>query len=275
MKKPKETICYLRAVQEERRRYLIRQLLAESPQYQNLTLPAGAQEQKNLLRALMNVRPPQPVGQEFLKVQDEYLSAERDALGAVNGDALPPLLSDSRLALWQGDITTLAVDAIVNAANSALLGCFCPLHGCVDNLVHSKSGIELRLECQKIMKAQGHDEPAGQAKITPAFNLPSRYVLHTVGPIIRGGVTQEDRELLASCYRSCLNLAAENGLKSVAFCCISTGEFHFPNEEAAEIAVGTVKRFLQADNQIQRVIFNVYQDTDLLIYRRLLGEDQC
>ena len=185
--------------QEERRRYLIRELLAENPQYQGSSIPAGPREQKNLLRALMNVRPPKPVGEAFLKVQDAYLSAERDALGVVDGTALPPLCSDNRLVLWQGDITTLAADAIVNAANSALRGCFCPLHSCIDNMIHSRSGIQLRLTCDAMMNAQGHDEPTGQAKITPAYNLPSRYVLHTVGPIIRGAVTKEDRDQLASC----------------------------------------------------------------------------
>lgn len=260
--------------QEEKLAYLIRELLAESGQYQDIAIPAQPQAKKDLLRALMNVRPPKPIGDDFLKIQDEYLAAERDALGVVDGNALPSLSSDSRLVLWQGDITTLAVDAIVNAANSALRGCFCVLHSCIDNIIHSRSGIQLRLKCDEIMTAQGHDEPTGQAKITPAYNLPSRYVLHTVGPIITGPLRERDREALACCYRSCLELAAEHGLKSIAFCCISTGEFHFPNEKAAKIAVETVKGFLQTDHQIQRVIFNVFQDTDLKIYRALLGEDR-
>lgn len=261
--------------QAERRGYLIRELLAENPQYQHSAIPAGPQGQKDLLRALMNVRPPKPIGDDFLKIQDEYLSAERDALGVTDANALPPLSADHRLVLWQGDITTLAVDAIVNAANSALRGCFRVLHACIDNAIHSKSGIQLRLKCDEIMNAQGHDEPTGQAKITPAYNLPSRYVLHTVGPVVRGKVSREEQEQLASCYRSCLDLAVENGLKSVAFCCISTGEFHFPNQEAAVIAVETVRDFLQKDSRIKRVVFNVYKDADLLIYRGLLGEDLC
>lgn len=260
---------------EEQRSYLIRELLAENPQYHNITIPSDPLEQKNLLRALMNVRPPKPISENFLKVQDEYLSAERDQMGVVDGELLPVLRSDNRLVLWQGDITTLKVDAIVNAANSALRGCFCVLHSCIDNIVHSRSGIQLRLTCDAIMNAQGHDEPTGQAEITPAFNLPSRYVLHTVGPIIHGRVTRKDKELLASCYRSCLKLAAENSLKSVAFCCISTGEFHFPNQDAAEIAVKTVQDFLKQDTSIERVIFNVFKDTDLAIYRKILGVDQC
>lgn len=256
--------------QEERREYLIRELLSESPRYQSMAVPAEEREQKNLLRVLMNVRPPKPIGDAFLEIQDEYLSAERDALGVIDGDALLPVPSDSRLVLWQGDITTLAADAIVNAANSALRGCFCALHSCIDNIIHSKSGIQLRLKCDELMNAQGHDEPTGQAKITPGYNLPSRYVIHTVGPIITGPLRERDCEALASCYRSCLELAAEHGLQSIAFCCISTGEFHFPNDKAAEIAVNTVKAFLQKDSRIQRVIFNVFKDIDLQIYCRLL-----
>ena len=260
---------------EEQRRYLIRELLGENAQYQNIVIPENTQEQKNLLRALMNVRPPTPLKEEFLPVQDAYLSAERDMAGVIDGSALPSLHSDARLVLWQGDITTLKVDAIVNAANSGMRGCFRPLHSCIDNIVHSKSGIQLRLYCDELMNRQGYEEPAGQAKITPAFNLPSRYVLHTVGPIIEGRVTRHDRELLASCYRSCLELAAENHLESVAFCCISTGVFHFPNQGAAEIAVKTVKDFLNGQSSIKRVIFNVFKDTDQQIYRKLLGPDQA
>lgn len=258
---------------EEQRRYLIRELLAESAQYQNIVIPEDTQGQKDLLRALMNVRPPMPIGQDFLTVQDEYLSVERDLEGVVDVHSLPSLRRDERLVLWQGDITTLNADAIVNAANSGMRGCFRALHSCIDNIVHSKSGIQLRLYCDEMMNQQGYEEPTGRAKITPAFNLPSRYVLHTVGPIIEGRVAQRDRELLASCYRSCLELAAENGLNSVAFCCISTGVFHFPNRDAAEIAVKTVADFLQAPSSIQQVVFNVYKDTDKRIYRELLGPD--
>lgn len=259
---------------EERRIYLIRELLAEDARYAGAAIPDGAAEQEKLLRALMNVRPPRPIGAEFLKVQDEYLRAERDLRGVVDAEAMPALPSDPRMALWQGDITTLKADAIVNAANSALLGCFYPLHGCIDNIVHTRSGVQLRLLCSEIMAKQGHEEPAGRAKITPAFNLPSRYILHTVGPIISGRVTQRDRELLASCYRSCLELAAANGCRSVAFCCISTGEFHFPNELAAQIAVDAVRDFLDAHDGL-RVIFDVYKDLDLEIYRNLLKAGKC
>ena len=259
----------------EQRIYLIRELLTEDPQYHNIIIPSDALEQKQLLRALTNIRPSKPIDEDFLRIQDEYLAAERDQLGIVDGELLPSLPCDSRLVLWQGDITTLKADAIVNAANSALRGCFCPLHSCIDNIIHSRSGIQLRIYCDKIMSAQGYDEPTGQAKITPAYNLPSKYILHTVGPIIYGRVTRKDKELLASCYRSCLELADKSALKSVAFCCISTGEFHFPNQEAAEIAVKTVRDFLQGNTGIDRVIFNVFKDTDFEIYRSLLGEDQC
>ena len=259
---------------EEQRRYLIRELLAEDAQYKSIVIPEDAQGQKDLLRALMNVRPAMPIGEDFLAVQDEYLSAERDMAGVVDSNALLPLCSDERLVLWQGDITTLKVDAIVNAANSGMRGCFRALHSCIDNIVHSKSGIQLRLYCDELMNRQGYEEPTGQAKITPAYNLPSRYVLHTVGPIIEGRVTRHDRELLASCYRSCLELAAENCLESVAFCCISTGVFHFPNQEAAEIAVKTVTDFLKTQTSIKKVIFNVFKDTDKQIYRSILGADR-
>lgn len=176
--------------------------------------------------------------------------------------------------LWQGDITTLHCDAIVNAANSGMTGCYVPNHRCIDNCIHTFAGIQLRLACEEMMEKQGHEEPTGQAKITPAFNLPCKYILHTVGPIIYGKLRQKDCELLASCYRSCLNLAAENGLESVAFCCISTGEFHFPNEKAAEIAVETVQEFLQKKTSVKKVIFNVFKDTGREIYKHLLISDE-
>lgn len=256
---------------QEQRIYLIQELLAEEAEYKNIPIPADEQKQKDLLRSLMNVRMPKPVSQDFLKIQDEYLQKERDMRGIVESAELPSVPGDPRLVLWQGDITTLRADAIVNAANSALLGCFHPLHTCIDNIIHSRSGIQLRLLCDKMMKAQGHEEPIGTAKITPAFNLPSKYILHTVGPIIYGPVTRQNCIELASCYRSCLELAVENGCQSIAFCCISTGEFHFPNEKAAETAVQTVRSFLNERQQNIRVIFNVFKDADLCIYQKLLG----
>ncbi len=248
-------------------------LLEELPEYrqQAAAFPSEETAQRRLLRSLMNVRPPMPLSPDFLALQDELLSAEREKKGVVNGDTLPATAAHPQIAIWQGDITRLKVDAIVNAANSALLGCFCPCHGCIDNAIHSAAGLQLRDECNRLMTAQGHPEPNGKAKLTGGYNLPARYVLHTVGPIIRDRVTGRDRAELASCYCSCLELAAEQGLQSVAFCCISTGEFHFPNQEAAEIAVKTVTDFLQAPTSIQRVIFNVFKDLDAQIYRDLFG----
>ena len=206
---------------------------------------------------------------EFLRVQDEYLRAELEAKGITDVDSLTPVRRG--LYIWRGDITTLRCGAIVNAANSGMTGCYVPNHRCIDNCIHSYAGVELREYCAELMRSQGHEEPTGGAKITPAYNLPCRYVLHTVGPIISGRVTRRDEELLASCYRSCLKLAAENGLESVAFCCISTGEFHFPNERAAEIAVKTVEEFMQKESSVRKVIFNVFKDRDEEIYRKLLG----
>ena len=259
---------------EERRIYLIRELLAEDG-YKGISIPDSLSEKRLLLRSLMNVRMPKPISREFLRVQDEYLQYERDKRGVTDGAKLPSIPRDSRLVLWQGDITTLKVDAIVNAANSGMLGCFHPLHSCIDNIVGTRSGIQLRLYCYDIMNKQGHEEPTGQAKITPAFNLPSKYILHTVGPIIYGPVSEQDCEALASCYRSCLKLAVENDCRSIAFCCISTGEFHFPNEKAAEIAVQTVTSFLTTQKPDIRVIFNVFKDVDLHIYQKLLGVSRC
>lgn len=261
--------------QTERRRFLLSRLLAEAPEYRQLAVPDDAAGQKQLLRALLNVRPPRDASPEFLQVQDEYLRAELAQKGVTVLESLTPAArcGEAALYLWQGDITTLQCDAIVNAANSGMTGCYCPNHGCIDNAIHTYAGVQLRLACAEIMDRQRHPEPTGQAKITTAFNLPCRYVLHTVGPIIHGRVTQQDRALLASCYRSCLELAAENGLESVAFCCISTGEFHFPNQLAAEIAVQTVKEFLQTPTSIKKVIFNVFKDMDKKIYERLLRTD--
>lgn len=255
--------------QTERRRFLIDALLDERPEYREARAPADGEEQRLLLRALMNVRMARKCSAEFLRVQDEYLRAELEAKGITDVDSLTPVRRG--LYIWRGDITTLRCGAIVNAANSGMTGCYVPNHRCIDNCIHSYAGVELREYCAELMRSQGHEEPTGGAKITPAYNLPCRYVLHTVGPIISGRVTRRDEELLASCYRSCLKLAAENGLESVAFCCISTGEFHFPNERAAEIAVKTVEEFMQKESSVRKVIFNVFKDRDEEIYRKLLG----
>ena len=257
--------------QSERRLFLIQSLLWERPSCQKQIIPTDSERQRILLRGLMNVRNPHPVSPEFLETQDTYLWEETAKKGITDIRDLPPM--QPGLYLWQGDITTLKCDAIVNAANSGLTGCYTPNHRCIDNAIHTYAGVELRLACEAIIRAQGHPEPTGRAKITPAFNLPCKYVLHTVGPIIGSQVTDRDKALLASCYRSCLELAAMYDLESVAFCCISTGEFHFPKDLAAEIAVGTVKEFLKQQTSVKKVIFNVFKDLDKQIYRRLLGEN--
>ncbi len=254
--------------QGQRLDFLIRCLLNENEEYKNIEIPAGQPDKRRLLRSLMNVRPPVPASEEFLKVQDAYLQERLAERGVTEPENLTPV--QPGIYLWQGDITTLAADAIVNAANSRMLGCFVPCHGCIDNAIHTYAGTQLRMECARIMAGQRKEEATGKAKITKAYNLPCRYVMHTVGPIIYGTVTKTDCELLAGCYRSCLELAAAYGLKSVAFCCISTGEFHFPNELAAEIAIQTVRTWQQQNSNRIEVIFNVFKDSDYEIYKRLL-----
>ena len=254
--------------QEERRVFLLRYLLGERAEYAGIAVPSAAGEQRRMLRSLMNVRPAEPIGADLLAVQDEYLRGEVQRRGVT--DAAELAADAEGLCLWQGDITTLRCGAIVNAANSGMTGCYIPCHGCIDNAIHTYAGVQLRLECARIMSAQGHAEPTGRAKITPAYNLPCRYVLHTVGPIITGRVTPRDERLLADCYRSCLELAAQYGVESVAFCCISTGEFHFPNVRAAETALGTVREYKARTKSDMKVIFNVFKDQDADIYRRLL-----
>ena len=251
--------------------YLNEALLEEMPQYrwEAGRLPQDAESQRYFLRCLMNVREPRALSPRFLQAQDELLQAEREEKGIVHVADLPAVPGDERIVLWQGDITRLDADAIVNAANAQLLGCFRPGHNCIDNVIHSAAGLQLREECASIMRAQGHEEPTGQAKITKGYNLPAKHVLHTVGPIIEGPLTEKDRELLASCYRSCLKLAEENRLKSVAFCCISTGVFRFPKEEAARIAVSTVRGYLEKGT-IEKVIFCVHGEENLRIYQNLL-----
>ena len=251
--------------QREKREFLIQKLIDEQPRYRDLHIPADEAAQKMLLRSLMNVRPPYPIGEDFLTMQDTYLQEATARKGITDSADLTPV--EPGIYLWQGDITTLKCGAIVNAANSGMTGCYAPCHGCIDNAIHTYAGVQLRLACAEMMKKQGHEEETGKAKLTPAYNLPCEYVLHTVGPIIYGRVTKKDQELLASCYRSCLELAQENGIKSVAFCCISTGEFHFPNDEAAKIAVDTVRQY-KGDTE---VIFNVFKNADHEIYRKLLG----
>ncbi len=255
---------------EEKRKYLIRYLLDE--QNARAEIPDDEYSQKRLLRALFNVREPREASEEFLRVQDEYLSEELRLKGITDIADLLPIKPD--LYLWQGDITTLRCDGIVNAANSKMLGCFCPNHSCIDNAIHTFAGVQLRQECAEIMKTQGRDEPTGEAKLTRAYNLPCKYVLHTVGPIVYEKLTAEHERLLESCYCSCLALADKNGLESLAFCCISTGEFHFPNERAAEIAIRTVQEYKRETGSKIKVVFNVFKEKDYEIYARLLGANK-
>lgn len=251
--------------------YLIKTLLSENEGYRHIAIPSSVEDRRRLLRALMNVRLPYPVTEQFVSAQDEELREQLSEKGVVDVDTLD---ANGRYVLWQGDITRLKADAIVNASNSRMLGCFVPLHGCIDNAIHSAAGVQLRLACNDIMKRKGIPEPTGRAVITPGYNLPAGYVIHTVGPIVDGGSpTAEDCRLLASCYRSCLEAAEEHRLESIAFCCISTGEFRFPNREAAEIAVATVDRYFSEnpESSIKKVIFNVFKDKDRQIYEAILG----
>ena len=257
--------------QQERRIFLIQRLLKERKAYGEIQIPETSEEQKQLLRGLMNLREAKQIDHKFLQIQDEYLKEETRRKGITDLEALEAI--QKGIYLWKGDITTLRCDAIVNAANSGMTGCYVPNHQCIDNCIHSFAGIELRIACGEMMERQGFAEPVGQAKITLAYNLPCKYILHTVGPIVTGKLTSKECELLASCYRSCLELASENRLESVAFCCISTGEFHFPNVKAAEIAVSTVKKYMRKESSVKKVIFNVFKDSDEEIYRQLLAAD--
>ena len=255
--------------QEERRRFLIEELLRERPSCRRQEIPADTDRQKVLLRSLMNVRHPGAISQRFLEVQDAYLQGELAAKKITRLSELSPL--QNGIYLWRGDIPTLDCGAIVNAANSGMTGCYQPCHNCIDNCIHTYAGIELRNYCNDIMQRQGYAEPTGQAKITPAFNLPCDYVIHTVGPIVQGRLTEEQERLLCSCYEACLRIAEENNVESIAFCCISTGVFMFPNEIAAELAVQTVKNYKNKTNSKIRVIFNVFKEEDERIYRQLLN----
>ena len=261
--------------------FLIKELINEQERYKDLSIPNDYEGKRKLLRSLMNVREPYDASEEFIKVQDEFLKNECKENGIVELRDLPTLNEmlpnmnnnhGNKITLWQGDITRLKIDAIVNAANNQMLGCFVPCHGCIDNAIHSVAGIQLRNECDEIMKKQGFLEPTGSAKITGAYNLPCKYVIHTVGPIISGELTDEDCKELESCYKSCLEISINNNIKSIAFCCISTGEFRFPKEKAAEIAIKTISDFLDDNNEkIERVVINVFKGEDLQIYKNLLG----
>lgn len=258
---------------DNRLKFLLSTLLSESPEYSAIQIPDDIENQRLLMRSLMNVRPPLPATADFLTAQDYELQMQAKEKGIVVLEEIEPCSSDSRLRLWQGDITRLKADAIVNAANSALLGCFIPMHKCIDNAIHSAAGVELRLECNRLMQKQGYAEPTGRAKITKGYNLPARYVIHTVGPIVAGGIpTRQQEKQLADCYRSCLATAEAHKLESLAFCCISTGEFGFPQQRAAEIAVATVLDYLDNTKYttIKTIVFDVFSRNDYTIYRKLL-----
>ena len=253
----------------KRLEWLCRYLLDENPRYRQMPVPDSRQERRDLFRALMNVRPPEPVSEEFLQVQDEELQA----LLAEKGVVEILRIAQNGIVEWQGDITRLKVDAIVNAANSQMLGCFVPLHRCIDNAIHSAAGVQLRLACEEMMK--GSDEPTGSARITPGFNLPAKYVIHTVGPIVTTPLPLRQQEAqLASCYTSCLDLAHKYGLASIAFCCISTGEFRFPNDRACIIAVSTVRSWMAShlESSVKTVIFNTFKDIDHELYKNALAK---
>lgn len=254
--------------QNEKLLFLIKYLLSENPRYQNMEIPTDKTERFRLFRSLVNIHPPKPISEDFLKVQDEYLQKETTRKGITDLADLQPI--SKNIYLWKGDITTLKCGAIVNATNSQMLGCFHPCHSCIDNAIHTFAGVQLRLKCAEIMENQGYEEPTGQAKITLAYNLPCNFVIHTVGPIVQGKLTKKHCELLENCYRSCLEIAVQNQIESIAFCCISTGVFGFPQKEAAEIAVRTVQDF-QKSHEI-KVIFNVFKESDDEIYRQLLGQ---
>lgn len=262
---------------EERVSSMIAYLKGENKGYESLQEPVDYTGKRRLLRSLMNVRWPGDATEQYYECQDGLLQEELQEKGVVSVKELPVLADQyrctavknaDRMSLWQGDITRIAADAIVNAANSQMLGCFVPCHGCIDNAIHSAAGIQLRNECAAIMERQGHEEPTGKAKITKGYNLPAKYVLHTVGPIVGTEVTERQKEELKSCYLSCMRLAEKEGLASVVFCCISTGEFHFPNKLAAQIAVETADRYLSG-SALERVVFNVFKDEDLNIYKKL------
>lgn len=251
----------------EKRLYLINYLMQENPLFADMPIPSDETEQRAFLRSLINIRRPEKISDEFLRVQDEYLKEILREKGITDYHTLAPIKEG--IYLWQGDITTLACDAIVNAANNGLTGCYQPNHTCIDNQIHTYAGVQLRLKCAEIMRAQGLAEPVGNAKITPAYNLPSTYIIHTVGPAIITTPTADDRASLASCYRASLELALANNLHSIAFCCLSTGEFNFPPHQAAEIAISTVIKHRPPHID---VIFNVFTASDYAIYHQLLTQ---
>ncbi|MFV0466918.1 MAG: protein-ADP-ribose hydrolase [Lachnospiraceae bacterium] len=271
--------------QKERLDYLVNFLCEDSDQYKKLQFAEN--EKRNALRSLMNIRMPKYISSEFLQIQDDFLKQELLESGIVSWKEIPHIGEQfgiqyehaQKVALWQGDITKLKVDAIVNAANSQMLGCFAPCHKCIDNAIHSAAGVELREECNSYMKAKKkedpyYEEPTGRAVLTKGYNLSCRYVLHTVGPIVKGALTESLKQDLRDCYRSCFQEAMSHGIRTIAFCCISTGEFHFPNEEAVKIAWTTIKEILnQHADRLDRVVINVFKKLDLELYQELLSKE--
>ena len=261
--------------QDQRLNYLVEEFKADSVQYKDLQTPNDDEGKRRILRSLMNIRMPRKMDEAVLAVQDEYLQ-ERIRENGIVEPADIPVIRD-RMSVWQGDITRLAVDAIVNAANSQMLGCFVPMHTCIDNCIHTFAGVQLRAECNRQMNAlrmrygRDYEQPTAVPMLTDAYNLPAKKVVHIVGPIVENGLIKELEEQLAACYRNTLDMCLENGLKTVAFCCISTGVFHFPNRRAAQIAVQTVSEWLlNHDGRMDRVIFNVFKDEDKEYYEQLL-----
>ena len=270
--------------QEERLDYRVEEFKADSDEYRDLQIPCDVDGKKRILRSLMNIRMPKAMPDEVLEIQDDYLKARAEEKGIVGLPDIPTIADQGRkssfadkISIWQGDITRLSVDAIVNAANSQMLGCFVPMHTCIDNCIHTYAGIQMRAECNRQMNnlrikyGRDYEQPTAVPMLTSGYNLPAKNVIHIVGPIVQEGLTPELEKDLADCYRNTLDLCAKNGLKSVAFCCISTGVFHFPYQRAAEIAADTVTKWMnEHENQMERVIFNVFKDEDKEYYERLL-----
>ncbi len=262
-------------LQEQRLNYLLEEFKADSDEYKNIEIPDNINHKKRILRSLMNIRMPKAMPKTVLKVQDEYLKDCAKEKGIVELSDIP--VFKSGISVWQGDITRLRADAIVNAANSAMLGCFIPMHTCIDNQIHTFAGVQLREECNHQMKqlklkhGKHYKQPTAIPMLTDAYNLPAKKIIHIVGPIVNNKLTAKLEEELGDCYKNTLDMCVENGLRSVAFCCISTGVFHFPNKRAAEIAVDTVERWLsEHPNAMDRVIFNVFKDEDKKYYEELL-----
>lgn len=273
------------ATQEDRLDYLLQEFKEDSIEYRNLEVKEDYEEKRRALRSLMNIRMPKGMAADIVAVQDEFLKQEAKEKGIVELSDIQTIKEQygsshpfgNKISIWQGDITRLAVGAIVNAANSQMLGCFVPCHGCIDNAIHSAAGIELRAECSRRMNQKRiqfgprYEEPTGQAMLTKGYNLPAQYVIHTVGPIVGFHLTEELRQDLRKCYENVMKCCMDHGIRSVAFCCISTGEFRFPNDEAAKIAVETVTSVLESqESKFDRIIFNVFKEIDKEYYEYLL-----